>query len=164
MLVEGTYRFAAPVERVFRILLDPEVVAKTMPGARELKRVLDGRYEGVVRVGLGPLAADFDLVVQLADVREPNHYRLDIDSTGRVGWTRGQAVVDLEAREHGTEMRYRADLAVGGTMTRIGHGLLDSVSRMMTQQGLESLRLEVERRIREPEPPPPPGAPQHEGG
>lgn len=149
MVVEGTYRFAAPVERVFQILLDPDVVARTMPGAREVRRVADGRYEGVVHVGLGPLGADFDLVMQLADVRGPDHYRLDIDSTGRLGWTRGQAVVDLESREGGTVMRYRAELALGGTMTRIGQGLLDSVSRMMTHQGLEALRAEVERRLRE---------------
>ena len=153
MIVEGAYTFAASAERVFRVLLDPAVIEKTMPGARDLKRVQDGRYEGVVQVGLGPFSADFALVVQLADVREPEHYAMDIDSTGQAGWTRGRASVDLASDGNGaTRLTYRADFAIGGPMTKIGAGVLEQVSRVMTQQGLESLREEVERRLRE-EPP-----------
>ncbi len=150
MIVEGTYTFAAPAERVFGILLDPAVIVKVMPGARELRHVLDGRYEGVIRVGLGPFGADFALTVQVRDVEAPNHYAMDIASTGHLGWTRGLATVDLApgADDAGTaRMAFRADLEVGGTMTRLGHNLLDSVSRMMTRHGLEALRQEVERRL-----------------
>ena len=161
MIVEGTYTFAANAERVFGILLDPAVIAKVMPGARELRHVLDGRYEGVIRVGLGPFGADFALLVQVKDVESPRHYAMDIDSTGHLGWTRGRAVVDLAAGEAGvTRMQYRADLAVGGTVTQMGHNLLDSISRMMTRHGLEALRQEVERQLRHtPAPPARPAGP-----
>lgn len=162
MIVEGTYQFAAPAERVFGILLDPAVIVKVMPGSRDLRHVLDGRYEGVIRVGLGPFGADFALTVQVRDVQAPNHYAMDIDSAGHYGWTRGRAVVDLAPVEEGaaTRMAFRADLEVGGTITQLGHNLLDSVSRMMTRHGLEALRHEVERRLRETPPAPPPPSDQ----
>ncbi len=160
MIVEGTCTFAASAERVYGLLLDPAVMEKSMPGAEGLRHIENGRYEGKVRVGLGPItAAEFALVVQLKDVRSPTHYGMRIDSTGRLGFTRGEATVDLAQAPGGTTMTYRADLNVGGPMTGVGLGLLDSLSHMMTRQGLDTLSAEIERRLHEPPPPPPPPTP-----
>ena len=149
MIVDGTYTFAAPVGRVFDLLLDPDVMAAAMPGAQDLKHVGDGRYEGVIRVGVGPVtAAEFSLVVTLKDVRRPEHYAMDIDSKGRFGFTRGGANVDLSETDGGTTMRYRADLQVGGKIAGVGQRLLDSISKLMTKQGLDALSREMERRLR----------------
>lgn len=163
MIVEGTYHFAASAERVWPLLLDPATIEKSMPGAQELRRVGgDGRYEGIVRLRFGPItAAEFELVVQLKDVREPTHYAMDIISSGKLGTTRGEATVDLVPRDGGATMVYRADLGVSGTIAGIGTGLLEQVSRVMTQQGLEALRAEVERRLREPGGAAPGGQPGH---
>jgi carbon monoxide dehydrogenase subunit G len=149
VIVDGSYTFAAPVERVFDLLLDPDVMAAAMPGAQDLKHVGDGRYEGVIRVGVGPVtAAEFSLVVTLKDVRRPAHYGMDIDSKGRFGFTRGEAAVDLSETDGGTTMRYRADLQVGGKIAGVGQRLLDSISKLMTKQGLDALSREMERRLR----------------
>jgi carbon monoxide dehydrogenase subunit G len=151
MIVEGSYGFAAPVERVFTLLLDPDVMAKAMPGARDLKRVGDDRYEGVIRVGVGPItAAEFSLAVQLKDVAPPQRYAMDIDSKGRFGFTRGTAQVQLTPTAAGTEMNYRADLQVGGKIAGVGQRLLDSISKLMTRQGLDALSKEIERRLAAP--------------
>ncbi len=151
MIVEGTRTFDAPIERVWQLLLDPAVMEKSMPGTEGLRHIADGRYEGTMRVGLGPItAAEFALVVRLKDVRPPTHYGMNIDSAGRLGYTRGEAAVDLAPAGEGTTMTYRADLAVGGTIGALGQGILDSLGRMMTRQGLEALSAEIERRLREP--------------
>ncbi len=151
MIVEGTRTFNAPIERVWQLLLDPAVMEKSMPGAEGLRHIENGRYEGKVRVGLGPItAAEFALIVQLKDVQPHTHYGMNIDSTGRFGYTRGEATVDLVPAGTGTAMTYRANLNVGGTIAGVGQGLLDSLSRMMTRQGLDSLSAEIEKRLREP--------------
>jgi carbon monoxide dehydrogenase subunit G len=72
-----------------------------------------------------------------------------IDGTGRFGFTRGTARVELAPEEGGagTVMRYQADLQVGGKIAALGQRLLDSVSKLLVRQGLEALQREVGNRL-----------------
>jgi hypothetical protein len=150
MIVEGTHAFSAPREAVWELLLDPDVVAKTMPGATSMARVGEDRYEGKMRVGIGPITAgEFDVVITITEKVVPDHYRMQIDGRGSLGFTQGHASVILTSEGDSTVMRYQADMAVGGKMAVLGHGLLDSVSRRLLQQGLEAMSAELARRLRE---------------
>lgn len=149
MIVEGTYAFAAPPDVVFTALLDPGVIAKAMPGTRELVQTGPHEYRGRMQVGIGPItAAEFDLVITLSDLAPPRSFRMLVDGTGRFGFTKGEALVELGADGTGAVMRYRADLQVGGKIAAVGQRLLDVVSRAMLRNGLEALGQEVERRLR----------------
>jgi carbon monoxide dehydrogenase subunit G len=148
MIVEGTYTFPGPREVVFRLLLDPDVLAKTMPGATSIARVNEDRYEGKMGVGIGPItAAEFDVVITMTEKVVPESYQMQIDGRGRFGFTRGKASVRLTADGESTVMHYEADMMVGGKIAAVGQRLLDSVSRMMLKQGLEAMSAELDRRL-----------------
>src|SRR3712207_8412885 len=60
-----------PYTTLFRSLQDPEVMVKAMPGAKRLEAVGDGLYEGVIRIGVGPVtAAEWKLSVALSRSEE----------------------------------------------------------------------------------------------
>ncbi len=148
MIVEGTYTFPGPREVVWKLLLDPEVLAKTLPGASSMVRVSEDRYEGTMSLGVGPItAAEFDIVVTITDKLVPESYRMQIEGQGRFGFTRGGAAVRLTAEGLRTTMHYQADMTVGGRIAMVGQRLLDSVSRMMLRQGLEAMSAELDRRL-----------------
>ena len=148
MIVEGTYPFQGTPEVIWDLLMDPAVLAKAMPGTKQLVRTAPDRYEGIMRVGIGPItAAEFELTITLSEVEQPRHYTMQIDGRGRFGFTRGSAKVDLSPEGAGTLMRYGADLQVGGKIAAVGQRLLDSVSKLLTRQGLEALNREVLRRL-----------------
>ena len=148
MIVEGTYALPGAPEVIWDLLMNPEVLAKSMPGTRRLDQTAPDRYEGTMRVGIGPItAAEFDLTISLRDVQRPVSYAMEIDGKGRFGFTRGLARVELAARDGGTEMRYRADLQVGGKVAAVGQRLLESVSKLLTRQGLEALQRELKTRL-----------------
>jgi hypothetical protein len=148
MIVEGTYAFPGPREVVWTLLLDPEVLAKTMPGATSIVRVSEDRYEGKMGVGIGPItAAEFDVVITMTEKVVPESYRMQIEGRGRFGFTRGHAAVRLTADGNSTIMHYEADMMVGGKIAAVGQRLLDSVSRMMLKQGLEAMSAELGRRL-----------------
>lgn len=148
MIVEGTYTFPGPPEVVWALLLDPDVLAKTMPGATSIARVSENRYEGKMGVGIGPItAAEFDVVITMTEKVVPESYRMQIEGRGRFGFTRGNAAVRLTADRGSTTMHYQADMMVGGKIAAVGQRLLDSVSRMMLKQGLEAMSSELERRL-----------------
>lgn len=148
MIVEGTHFFPGPRDVVWALLLDPDVLGKTMPGTASIARVSDERYEGTMAMGIGPItAAVFDVVITMTDRVEPEHYTMQIEGRGKFGFTRGKAAVTLAAEGAGTAMRYEADLAVGGKIAAVGQRLLDSVSKLMLRQGLEAMTRELERRL-----------------
>lgn len=148
MIVEGTYTFPGPRETVWALLLDPDVLAKTMPGATSIARTGEDRYEGKMGVGIGPItAAEFDVVITMSDKVVPESYRMQIEGRGRFGFTRGTAAVRLTAEGASTIMHYQADMMVGGKIAAVGQRLLDSVSRMMLKQGLEAMSAELDRRL-----------------
>jgi carbon monoxide dehydrogenase subunit G len=148
MIVEGTHVFPGPREVVWALLLDPEVLAKTMPGKATIARVSDDRYEGTMEMGIGPIsAASFELTITLTDRVEPERYAMQIDGRGRFGFTRGNAAVSLVAEGGATRMQYQADLTVGGKVAAIGQRLLDSVSKLLLRQGLDAMTRELEQRL-----------------
>jgi carbon monoxide dehydrogenase subunit G len=150
MMIEGAHTFSAPREEVWRLLLDPEVIGKTMPGATEMKLLGDGVYEGKVKIGIGAItAAEFDVRITLVDMFTPERYTMQIDGRGTLGFTRGTALVELipATPGPGTLLHYKAEMQVGGKVAAVGQRLLDSVSRMMARQGLEALSTELERRL-----------------
>jgi carbon monoxide dehydrogenase subunit G len=150
MMIEGAHTFSAPREEVWRLLLDPEVIGKTMPGATGMKLVGDGRYEGKVKVGIGAMtAAEFDVLITLVDMFTPERYTMQIDGRGTLGFTRGTALVELlpATPGPGTLLHYKAEMQVGGKVAAVGQRLLDSIGKMMARQGLEALSAELERRL-----------------
>jgi hypothetical protein len=148
MIVDGEHTFPGPRQTVWDLLQDPEVLAKAMPGARKLHLTADGIYEGVIRIGVGPVtAAEWSLKVELKDRVEPASYTMMVDSKGALGFTRGSATVNLDEAAGGTRMRYHADLSIGGKVAGVGQRLLDQVAKMLTRQGLDALNKELEARL-----------------
>jgi carbon monoxide dehydrogenase subunit G len=151
MIVEGQHAFDAAPERVWPLLLDPEVIARAMPGARELVAAGDGRYTGRLVVTVGPIAAaEFALEILIEHADPPRGFEMAVNADGRFGFTRGRATVSLAPDGAGTRMAYRAELQVGGKIASLGQRLLEMVSRTMLRSGLTELGREVTRRLEEP--------------
>lgn len=140
LVVSGTREFAGAAGDIYALLLDPQVIASVMPGTQRLERIGD-RYEGALRIGIGPVsAARFDLVVTITNQSSPKSYAMHIEARGAPGFVTGNAEVRLSPGTTGhTRMEYRAELQLGGTLAAVGQRLLDSVSKVMSAQGLKAL-------------------------
>ena len=149
MNLSGTFAFAGPRATVWALLHDPAVLAKALPGTKTLTLAAPGRYEGAMKVSIGPLtAAEFAVVVTLSDEIEPSQFAMQIDGKGGVGFARGSAAVTLQEQgDGGTAMDYTSDVQIGGRIASVGQRLIESVSRMMMRQALEALDRELRARI-----------------
>ena len=111
MNLSGTFGFAGPRATVWALLHDPAVLAKALPGTKTLTLAGPGRYEGAMKVSIGPLtAAEFAVVVTLTDETEPSHFAMQIDGKGGVGFARGGGhgrSGRRRGRRHGDDLRVR---------------------------------------------------------
>jgi carbon monoxide dehydrogenase subunit G len=121
---------------VWEILQDPDVLAKALPGTKTLTKVDDDRYQGVMKVSVGPMsAAEFAISVELKDKTEPETFAMVIDGKGPVGFTKGTATIVLEEQPGPvTVLKYTSDVQIGGKIAAVGQRLLESVGTMMTKQ------------------------------
>ena len=149
MILSGTFTFEGPRARVWEILQDPVVLAKALPGTKTLTKVGEDKYQGVMKVSVGPVnAAEFAMSVELKDKVEPEKFSLVIDGKGGVGFTKGTASIALEEQPGPvTVMTYTSDVQVGGKIAAVGQRLLESVGKMMTRQALDALNKELKSRL-----------------
>ena len=149
MILSGTFTFDGPRARVWEILQDPAVLAKALPGTKSLRPVGDDRFEGTMKVSVGPMsAAEFAVNVELKDKVAPERFEMHIDGKGTVGFTKGKATIALDEQPGPTTvMTYTSDVQIGGRIASVGQRLLESVGKMMTNQALEALNKELKQRL-----------------
>ena len=68
MKLTAEQRIAAPRQRVWEALNDPEVLRASIPGCQSLDKVADDRFTATVDVKVGPIGARFKGAVSLADL------------------------------------------------------------------------------------------------
>jgi hypothetical protein len=149
MILSGTFTFEGPRARVWDILQDPDVLAKALPGTKTLTRVGEDRFQGVMKVSVGPVnAAEFAIDVALKDKVEPETFAMLIDGKGSVGFTKGTATIVLDEQPGPiTVLTYTSDVQIGGKIAAVGQRLLESVGKMMAKQALEALNKELKARL-----------------
>jgi len=153
MQIEDAFIFAGPRAKVYELLLNPEVLAKALPGVRTLEQIDANTFQGEAQVRVGPMSGTFIMKVKIIDQQAPERYQMSIEGKGPLGFVQGQAFVQL-AQSGATEtlMHYRAEMEIGGKLAVVGQRLLDSVGKSMTKQSLENLSRELQQRLANSEP------------
>jgi len=147
MELEGTYTFNAPRDVVWNALMDPDVLARVMPGCEKLEQIGENEYEGAIKIRVGPVQGKFNGKVLLADINEPDSYNMTVDGKGAPGFMKGEGHVRLEARGDSTVMHYTGKAQVGGKIASVGQRLLDSSAKALTKQSLDGLNNQIEARV-----------------
>lgn len=146
MRIQGEHTFDAPRERVWRALLDPEVLARTLPGCERLERTAENELRGALNVQIGPVKGQFQGTLQLSDLVPLEGYHMKLAGSGPAGFMNGQGSLRIaDADTPGrTVLRYDLDAQVGGKLAGVGQRLVESSARSITKQGLEGLGRELQ--------------------
>ncbi|MFB0537143.1 MAG: carbon monoxide dehydrogenase subunit G [Anaerolineae bacterium] len=148
MKVAGEYVFNGPREQVWELVRDPEVLATALPGTQSLNQVSENEYEGEMHVRVGPVAGVFSGRVVASDEVPPESYTLTVEGKGAPGFAKGTGHVQLVDQGDGTTlMKYEGEVQIGGKIASVGQRLLDTASKSMIRQGLETLNKALEMRV-----------------
>jgi len=135
MDVTGEYRIPAPRERVWAALNDPGMLARCIPGCRELRQTSPEEMTAKVALKVGPVSATFAGTVRFEDVRAPEGYVLvGQGNGGMAGFAKGRAAVSLAEDGGETVLTYEAEAEVGGKIASLGSRLIQSTSRKLADQ------------------------------
>lgn len=147
----GSYEFAAPQALVWEMLLNPDVLARIMPGCKKLECIGDNNFEGVMNLKVGPVQGAFQGTLFLSELQPPHSYHILINGRGPAGVVRGEGDLHLQSNETGTELQYEGQAQVSGRIAAVGQRLMDSSAKAIVNQSLQNLEVQIQSQLH-PEP------------
>jgi carbon monoxide dehydrogenase subunit G len=146
--IEGEYVFNGPREEVWKIVRDPELLSTALPGTQSLEQVSENEYEGEINVRIGPVGGEFAGRVVISDEIPPESCTMSVEGKGKPGFVKGTGNVQLIAQDdEKTLMKYEGEVQIGGRLASVGQRLIDTASKSMINQGLDTLDQALQARI-----------------
>jgi carbon monoxide dehydrogenase subunit G len=143
MKIEDSFTIAAPLERVWSVIRDPNKVAGCIPGCRSVETIDDTHYRAVVQVALGPIKTTFNLIVEVLEERAPVFAATMTkgEEHGRASSVSARNELHLERVDaNATVVKYASDVTVVGRLGNYGLGLMKKRAQSMGQDFARSLQ------------------------
>jgi carbon monoxide dehydrogenase subunit G len=136
MEVSGTHHFSAPRERVWRLLLDPDILQQCLPGVEDFVEVGPEEYEARMKIGVAAIRGTYQGRVKIEGKDEPNSYRMVVEGKGPAGQISGDATIALSqaADDGGTRVDWTGNANVRGTLARVGGRVMQPAAKMIVGQ------------------------------
>lgn len=149
MKIAKQFQVKAPIDEVWKFLLDPRKSLACMPGA-ELTEVKDERtFLGAIKVKVGPVTVTYKGQANLTEVDEARHL-VRILGEGREAGSAGavkalitSSVVELPGRL--SQVSVDADVDLAGKIVQFGRGMIDQVSDQLFNRFVAAVRAQLEK-------------------
>jgi carbon monoxide dehydrogenase subunit G len=133
--LDGSAVLQADPDKVWEVITDPAVLARTIPGCESLEQVGDDEYRMNVSVGVGAIRGTYAGEVKLTDQHRPKSYVMHASGAGAPGNARATVTINLEQAEPGTTtLTYSADAVIGGPVAGVGQRMITGVAKRMAGQ------------------------------
>ena len=139
MNLDGSAVLHADPEKVWAVITDPAVLARTIPGCDTLEQVGDDEYKMNVTVGVGAIRGSYAGEVKLSDQQRPTSYVMHASGAGGPGNVRATVTINLEPHADGTALTYSADAVVGGPVAGVGQRMISGVAKRMAGQFFKAI-------------------------
>ncbi|TFV86260.1 carbon monoxide dehydrogenase subunit G [Blastococcus sp. CT_GayMR16] len=147
MNLDGSAVLHADPERVWSVITDPAVLARTIPGVETLEQVGDDEYKMNVTVGVGAIRGTYAGDVRLSDQQRPTSYVMHASGAGGPGNVRAKVTINLEPHADGTALTYSADAVVGGAVAGVGQRMISGVAKRMAGQFFKAIDDELTGKV-----------------
>jgi uncharacterized protein len=149
--MNGQHTLNAPRDKVWAFLMDPEAIAKVMPGCEQLEEIAPDTYQATLKLGIAAIKGIYTGSVKILDKTPPTHYRMVIDGSGTPGFVKGEATINLQEQDGKTVLIYDADTQVGGLIANVGQRMINGVAKLVINQSLKKLDDEIAQLSPRPE-------------
>ncbi len=144
MNLDGSAVLHGSPDDVWRVLTDPAVLARTIPGCLALERVGEDSYRMDVSVGVGAVKGTYAGEVHLTDQERPTSYVMHASGAGAPGQVRATVTIELTPDgDSATVLTYSADAVVGGPVAGVGQRMITGVAKRMAAQFFTAVDAEL---------------------
>jgi carbon monoxide dehydrogenase subunit G len=146
MRFEGTSEIAAPRDRVWAFVTDPNQVGPCGPGVESIEIVDPSHFNAIARVGVGFISARFTVELELAELEPPS--RAVIRAHGQAPGSAVDATAELRLSDGTlpgtTLMDWAADVTIEGHLASVGERLIEGTANKMIRDAFDCIRSTLE--------------------
>jgi carbon-monoxide dehydrogenase medium subunit len=142
--LHGEHVLNASLHQVWQALLDPTILQMSIPGCSAMRMLQTHQYQASIKVGLGPVSAQFETQVELHPEIEPNvdstQARCGLQVSGQAGALgSGQADLRVHMQQEGTHTRliWSAQPQLQGRLAQLGNRLINASAQRLSSQFFE---------------------------
>jgi carbon monoxide dehydrogenase subunit G len=154
MQIQNEFVVKAPIDRVWKHMLDVENVAPCMPGAELTEVVDDHTWKGKTNIKVGPVSLSFAGTVVIQERDDAGH-RVVLKAQGMEQRGKGAASAlatsQLSEVEGGTKVVLDTDLTISGAVAQYGRGMIADISQRLTREFAQCLEANIIAGEAEPE-------------
>jgi len=133
---DNQFSVEAPIDDVWKAMLDLERVAPCVPGASVTEKTGDSAYKVAIKVKLGPMSMTYSGDVEIVEADEGEH-RAVMSAKAKESRGQGNADAKVEMRltsENGlTRGTIHSDVAISGKAAAMGQGVIADVSGRLVE-------------------------------
>jgi carbon monoxide dehydrogenase subunit G len=144
MKLEGSYDIPAPRDVVWQKLMDPNTLAKSLPGCEKMDPNGAGRFDVVLKVGIGAIRGSYAGQVEIADAVPLQGYRMKVEGKGTGGFLKGEGTIALSDATEGVRIHYSGNAEVGGMIASVGQRLVQAGARQIVNQFFQAFAKQVQ--------------------
>ena len=146
MQIEDSFTVDAPLERVWSMITDPEVVGPCIPGCQKIEVTGPDTYKADIKVAVGPIKTTFTVTVEKTEERPPHFAASSTrgEEGGRASTLNATSTLSLSDVEGKTEIAYASNVSVFGRLGKFGLGVMKKKARDLGQTFAETFREKVE--------------------
>jgi carbon monoxide dehydrogenase subunit G len=145
MKFAGSVDIAAPRDRVWAFVIDPNQVGQCGPGVESIEVIDDTHFKATAKVGIGFISARFVVNMEMAEQQPPD--RAVIKAHGQAPGSAVDATAQMTLSDGdgaGTRMDWNADVLISGSLASLGARLIEGTANKMIGQTFDCMKAKLE--------------------
>lgn len=145
MHFEGSVDIAAPRDRVWAFVIDPNQVGRCGPGVESIEVIDDTHFKATAKVGVGFISARFVVNMEIAEMTAPE--ASTIKAHGQAPGSAVDATAHMRLVDNGsggTRMDWDADVSISGTLASVGARMIEGTANKMIGQTFDCVKTKLE--------------------
>jgi hypothetical protein len=134
MKLTALYQIAAPRDKVFTALINPDVLQRCIDVCEKMVKTTAESYDAHLKIGVAGFKGNYIGKVQFKEQKPPESLTLIIEVKARPGFVKGTARIQLAEKKEQTELHCDADAQVGGFIAAIGPRLIEAAAKRMMDE------------------------------
>ena len=145
MHFEGSVEIAAPRERVWAFVVDPQQVGQCGPGVESIEVVDDTHFKATAKFGIGFISARFVVNVEFVDQKPPEEASIKAHGQAPGSAVDATAKMSLsDGANGGTKMDWVADINIAGTLASVGARMIEGTSNKLIGEAFDCMKTKLE--------------------
>jgi len=145
MQLAGKQVLNAAPSKIWDILMNPDTLAKIVPGISSLEKIGENAYKSTLALKLGPVNGSFSGNLHMEDIQEQKGFVLKVQQNSKIGNANAGIQIDLvPVEENKTELSFNGDAKLSGLLAGLGQRVLGGVAGTLTKQFFSNMEKELD--------------------